>query len=137
MKNRFIILSIQSAIVLVFSTISLFGQDNVKIVEYKILKYEKNKKTELTVPKGQNWRFIGVVTRKPDKIEFYIEDDIYIFLYDHHVGLNNEFIPFILPEGTRFSIKPIEGSVAFRIAVLKIEIWTKTPLGNFLKEDEI
>lgn len=99
----------------------LFGQSNLKVVEYKILKFEKDKKTEFTVPKGQNWKIESVVTRKEDKIEFYIEDDLYILLYQHNIGLSDEFRPFTIPEETKFSMKPLNGHIAISVTVLKIE----------------
>lgn len=108
-------------ILLIVSISPLFGQSNVKVVEYKILKFEADKKTEFTVPKDQNWRIESIVTRKEDKIEFYIEDDLYILFYEHNIGLSDEFRPFTIPEETKFSIKPINDQIALSITVLKIE----------------
>lgn len=97
------------------------SQTNLKIVEFKILKFEQDKKTELTVPKGQNWRIESMVTRRDDKIEFYIDDVLYVLLYKRDIGLSDGFRPFTIPEETKFSIKPLDGEIAICVAVLKIE----------------
>jgi len=108
-------------ILLLFSIISLFGQNNVKVVEYKILKIEKDNKTVLTVPKGENWSVESIVALKEEKIEFYIEEDLYVLLFRHDIGLSDDFLPFILPAETKFRFKPLQGDIALSVAVLKIE----------------
>jgi hypothetical protein len=102
-------------------TTFLFAQSNLKVIEYKILKFENDKKTELVVPKGQTWKIESMIARKETKIEFVVDDDMYILYYIHHKGVFDELIPFYLPENTKFSLKPIDDKIALSIAVLKIE----------------
>ncbi|MFO7829645.1 MAG: hypothetical protein R6V23_13560 [Bacteroidales bacterium] len=76
-------------------------------------------KGEHLVPKGEYWRIESVVTRGEDKIEFEINDELYILLYEHHIGISDDFLPFTIPEETKFSMKPIEWNFIINIAVLK------------------
>ena len=108
-------------ILLLLSFISLFGQNNVKVFEYKILKIEKDNKTELTIPKGENWRVESIFSIKEEKIEFYIDEDLYVLLFRHDIGLSDDFLPFTLPAETKFIFKPLQGDIALSVAVLKIE----------------
>ena len=93
-------------------TAFLFAQNNLKVIEYKILKFDKETHPEYTVPKGQTWKIESIIVRKEAKIEFVVDDDMYIFFYAHHTGVSDELLPFYLPENTEFSLKSIDDKIA-------------------------
>ena len=99
----------------------LFAQSNLKIVEYKILKFEKKVAGEYTVPKGQTWKIESVVGSNDDKMIFIVDDVELLLYYSLHNGVTDKFLPFYLPENTTFSLKPAGDNIVFSIAVLKIE----------------
>lgn len=103
-----------------FSIIS-FAQDNLKVVEYKIIKFEKKVKGEFTVPKGQTWKIESVVGSNDDKMIFIVDGVELLLYYSLHNGVTDKFLPFYLPENTKFSLQPAGDNMVFNIAVLKIE----------------
>jgi hypothetical protein len=107
----------------------LYAQDNLKVIEYKIIKFEtkgKNtKSTEYTVPKGQVWKIVSMIATYDVKAEITIDGDEYRFLYRAEIqGVTDGLLPFYLPENTVFSLGQIAGAgnkAALNIEVLKIE----------------
>lgn len=106
---------------LLFSFITcLFAQNNIKVIEYKILKFDKDNSPEYTVPEKQIWKIESIVAREACKVEFTIDDDLYLFFWFHEWGTTDQVIPFYLPAKTKFKMKPQE-KIAICIAVLQIE----------------
>lgn len=99
---------------------AVFAQDNLKVIDYKILKFDKDNYPEYTVPENQVWRIEGMVAREACKIEFTIDGDLYLIFWFHEWGPSDQAIPFYLPAKTKFTMKPQE-KIAISIAVLKIE----------------
>jgi hypothetical protein len=107
----------------------LFAQDNLKVIEYKIIKFETKGKntssTEYTVPKGQVWKIVSMIATYDVKAEITINGDLYRFLYRAEIqGVTDDLLPFYLPENTIFSLGQIAGAgnkAAFNIEVLRIE----------------
>lgn len=104
----------------VFGVSALFAQSNLKVIEYKILKFKKGDTKEYTIPKGQIWKIESVLAYDGMKVEFTIDDDLYLFFWHEHTGVTDEFIPFYLPENTKFKMKPADKMV-ISVAVLKID----------------
>lgn len=99
----------------------LFAQSNVKVVEYKVLTFEKKVDNEYVVPKGETWRIENAIGNCDDKLLFFMNDKEYILYYSLKNGITDGFLPFYLPENTKFNLNISGENISFIIAVLKIE----------------
>jgi hypothetical protein len=114
--------------VLLISFISIvFAQNNLKVIEYKIIKFEtpdkSTKSTEYVVPQGQVWKIVSMISLRDVKVEITIDGEEYSFLYRAEIqGVTDGLLPFYLPENTTFSLGQIRDvRAALNIEVLKIE----------------
>jgi hypothetical protein len=107
----------------------LFAQDNLKVIEYQIIKFETKGKntisTEYTVPEGQVWKIFSMIATYDVEAKITINGDEYRFLYRAKIeGVTDGLFPFYLPENTTFNLGQIAGAgnkAALNIAVLRIE----------------
>lgn len=108
------------AICFIASTGLLFAQSNIKIKEYKVLQFDKDETYEYKVPEGETWKIESIVFRKNTKIEFVIDEKMYLVILHEQLGPTVGFLPFYCPEKKKLSFKTYE-DVAISIAVLNIE----------------